>query len=285
MGIARSTYYYSCRRSPEDEALEQRLKVRIESLSIEFPGYGQRRIYHQLRREGYTVNHKRIERIVRELKLQCRLPRAYRPTTNSTHSFQRYPNLIKNIVPVRPDQIWVADITYIRLRSTFVYLSVILDLFSRKVTGYALSKTLDAACAIKALEMALAQRHPSPGCIHHSDQGGQYASLEYVRLLKEQGLISSMSSKGNPYENATAESFFKTFKYEEVYLNDYSTISDVVDRVPQFIEDVYNAKRLHSSLEYLSPDEFEARFNSNGATDVPKNDNGNTGTTCQPITC
>ena len=167
MEIAKSTYYYRQHKTPEEKQYEENLTKRIEEIADEFPGYGQRRIYKQLRRETLwsTVNHKRVERIVREQNLQCKQPRAYRITTNSNHKFPRYPNLIKDIVPVRINQIWVADITYIHLLRGFVFLAAILDLFSRKVIGYALSLTLDASFAVEALKMAIEQRRPAPGCI------------------------------------------------------------------------------------------------------------------------
>lgn len=275
MKIAPSTYYYKAKRSPEQEAYEAKLKERIEAIVKEFAGYGYRRVTEQLKREKHRVNHKRIERLMQEMQLQCKQPKAYKVTTNSNHRFPRYPNLIKGVVPTALNQIWVADITYIHLARGYVYLAAILDLFSRKVIGYALLLSLDASFAIGALKMAMENRRPSPGCIHHSDQGVQYACREYVDVLKEQGIISSMSSKGNPYHNANAESFFKTFKYEEVYLNDYQTIDDVAERVPYFLEEVYNAKRLHSSLGYLSPNEFEARLNNeNSNTDGSNGNNG-----------
>jgi len=262
MELPKSTYYYRPHMTPEEQQFEEKLTKRIEEIAAENPGYGQRRIYKELRRDKskkyITVNHKRVERIVREQHLQCKQPKAYRVTTNSNHKFPRYPNLIKDIVPEKINQIWVADITYIHLLRGFVYLAAILDLFSRKVIGYALSVTLDASFAIEALKMAIERRCPDPGCIHHSDHGVQYACNDYVDALKEHKLVSSMAKQGNPYENANAESFFKTFKYEEVHLNDYQTINDVIDRVPYFIEQVYNARRLHSSLGYVPPNEFEA---------------------------
>jgi putative transposase len=195
MKMSESSFYYAPHRLAEAVALEEKLKGRIESLVKEFPGYGRRRVTHQLQDEGYAVNHKRIARLMREMGLQCKQPRAYRVTTNSNHRYPYYPNLIKGIVPTATNQIWVADITYIRLSRSWVYLAVVLDLFSRKVIGYALSVSIDASLAKEALTMALESRHPSPGCIHHSDRGVQYASTEYVDLIKEQGLISSMSAK------------------------------------------------------------------------------------------
>lgn len=263
MNISPSTYYYRTKNSAEKEAFESKLKERIEKIVEEFPGYGRRRVTKQLHREHYRVNHKRVGRLMREMGVVCKQPRAYRVTTNSKHKFPRYPNLIKDIIPTAPNQIWVADITYIRLARGFVYLSAILDLFSRKVIGYALSLTLEASFAIESLKMAVRERQPLPGCIHHSDQGVQYASEEYMQVLKEHSIVNSMSDKGNPYHNANVESFFKTFKYEEVYLNDYQTIDDVIERVPYFLQQVYNAKRLHSSLGYLTPNEFEANYRNN----------------------
>jgi len=266
MEISSSSYYYQPHQPLSEQEFENQLKKRIEEIAREFPGYGQRRIYKELRRDKLgnykNVNHKRVERLVREMKLQCKQPRAYRVTTNSKHKFPRYPNLIKDIVPEKINQIWVADITYIHLLRGFVYLAAILDLFSRKVIGYALSLELDHCFAVEALKMAIERRRPPPGCIHHSDHGVQYACNEYIDVLKEHKLVSSMAKQGNPYENANAESFFKTFKYEEVYLNEYFTVDDVIERAPHFIEQVYNAKRLHSSLGYVPPDEFEALLNA-----------------------
>jgi putative transposase len=260
MGLPSSTYYYKSKKSTEKVSFETDLKKRIEEIVKEFSGYGERRVTKQLKREGIHVNHKRIGRLMCAMGLQCKQPRAYRPTTNSNHQYTRYPNLIKDIVPIAPNQIWVADITYIHLEQSFVYLAAILDLFSRKVIGYALSESLDASFAVEALNMALRERKPQPGCIHHSDQGVQYASDKYTSILKEHKITSSMSDRGNPYHNANAESFFKTFKYEEVYMNDYQTIEDVIERVTYFLEQVYNAKRLHSSLGYVPPNEFEANY-------------------------
>jgi transposase InsO family protein len=181
-------------------------------------------------------------------------------TTDSNHPYPRYPNLMKGYTVRGLNQAWVADITYIRILTTFVYLAVILDVFSRKVIGYAISKRLETQLTLEALRRTLQARSPRPGCIHHSDQGVQYASIQYVELLKQQGFQISMSRKGNPYDNAMAESFMKTLKHEEVYLWDYETLADVEKRVPFFIEEVYNKKRLHSSLGYVPPNEFEEGF-------------------------
>jgi transposase InsO family protein len=189
--------------------------------------------------------------------LLCQVKRKWVKTTDSNHRFPVFPNLIKGMVISRLNQVWVADITYIRILTGFVYLAVILDAFSRRALGYAISTSIDTALTLKALRMAITNRHPGAGVIHHSDQGVQYASHEYVDELKDRGFEISMSRKGNPYDNAMMESFFKTLKYEEVYLCEYKTLADVENRLPYFIEQVYNLKRLHSALGYRPPNEFE----------------------------
>ncbi len=229
-------------------------------LAETFPGYGYRRMTAQLRREE-PVNHKRIRRLMVKLGLQARTRRRWISTTHSKHDLSVFPNRLRGLRLTAINQVWASDFTYIRLGHGFVYLAVILDLYSRKVVGWALGKNITSELAMVALEMALDKRGPVKGCIHHSDQGMQYASSNYVEMLKEAGFLPSMSARGNPYDNAFVESFMKTLKVEEVYLQSYRTYQDVIESVPGFIEAVYNAKRLHSGLGYQSPDEFEAALN------------------------
>ena len=258
MNLARSSFYYRPKaESPERMKAEADLVDRIEVICLEFPWYGYRRVTKQLQREGCVINHKRVLRLMQESDLLCRVRHKWVKTTDSSHGFPRYPNLIKAMFINRLHQVWLADITYIRIRTGFVYLAAILDAYSRRVIGYAISTGLDTTLTLKALRMATAERNPGPGVIHHSDQGVQYASGEYIDELKSHGFKISMARTGNPYENARMESFFKTLKYEEVYLCEYDTLKDVLDRLPYFIEEVYNQKRLHSALGYRSPNDFE----------------------------
>ena len=258
MGVSRSWYYE--RPTPEHRAQRDiQFRDAIERIVLEFPGYGYRRVTAALRREGWAVNHKRVLRIMREESLLCQLNGRFMPTTDSAHSFGRYPNLIKDTKLDGLDQVWVADITYVRLPATFCYLAAVLDAYSRRCVGWHLSRWIDTRLALSALEMALAARRPEVGLIHHSDQGVQYASAEYVERLEKAGAQISMASVSNPYENAKAESFFRTLKLEEVYIKDYRDFEEAQEKIGEFIEEVYNHKRLHSSLGYLPPVEFEAR--------------------------
>lgn len=257
-GLPTSSYYYRPRRDPVERARwDAELRDEIERVQSEFPRYGYRMLHRHFEREGKVVNEKRIRRVMREYGLFPEIRRTYVATTDSDHGFRVYPNLVKDRHADGPNQIWVADITYIRIKTCFVYLAVILDLFSRKVVGWALSTSLRRELSLEALKMALEARNPPEGCIHHSDRGVQYACNEYVELVESAGLRMSMSRSGNPYDNAFAESFMKTLKRNEVSLWEYETMADVVERIPYFIEEVYNRKRLHSSIGYMPPEEYE----------------------------
>jgi transposase InsO family protein len=221
------------------------------------PAYGYRRITAQLRRDEWEVNHKRVLRIMREDNLLCLRRRSFVRTTDSNHKLPVYPNMAKDLEVSGLNQLWVADITYIRLQYEFVYLAVILDAHSRRVIGWALGKTLKADLAVAALKMAIRSGRVEPGLVHHSDRGVQYASKAYTELLTQHGIQISMSRRGNPYDNAQAEAFMKTLKYEEVYRTEYCDFQDARKQIGRFIESVYNRKRLHSALGYLPPAEYE----------------------------
>lgn len=243
--------------SAEDELA---LRDTIEQIALEFPGYGYRRITAELQRQGWKVNHKRVLRILRTQALLCQLQRSWTPTTDSRHQLPTYPNLLAGLSLSQPNQAWVADITYIRLPSAFVYLACVLDAWSRRCVGWYLSHTIDTSLTLAALNAALKERKPAAGLIHHSDRGVQYASTAYITRLNEVDARVSMSATGNPYENAKAESFFKTLKREEVYLAQYETFSEAERQIGHFIDDVYNQKRLHSSLGYRPPNEYETLY-------------------------
>lgn len=261
LNLSLSSYYYKSKEQSAPEIKKENdLQDHIERIALEFPRYGYRRITRQLKREGVTVNHKRVLRVMSESSLLVVTKRKWVKTTDSNHRYPIYSNLVKDFILTGINQIWIADITYIRILLGFVYLAVILDAFSRKALGYCISKSLDTELALQALRMAIQRRIPQRGVIHHSDRGIQYASKDYTDELLKHGFKISMSRKGNPYDNAKAESFMKTLKQEEVYLWDYSTFEDTQKRIPYFIDAVYNQKRLHSSLGYLPPDEFEANL-------------------------
>jgi len=236
---------------------EADLRDAMQRIALEFPSYGWPRMTEELKRRGWTVNHKRVYRLMREDNLLCLRRRKFLVTTDSAHALPVYPNLARAMTLTGLDQLWVADITYIRLLAEFVYLAVILDAFSRRVIGWALGRTLEDTLTLRALRMALEQRRPAPGLVHHSDRGVQYASGDYTDLLRAQGIVISMSRKANPYDNAKAESFMKTLKYEEVFREDYRDLAEAHTGIGHFLEQVYNQKRLHSALGYRPPAEFE----------------------------
>ncbi len=259
MGMSRSSYYYKPKNKDERKKRDRDLCSRIRTIARKFPYYGYRRVTHALRRKEIFVNHKKVLKLMHDMGIQVKRRRKFTSTTNSSHNLKVYPNLIKNLKPERIDQLWCSDITYIYLQSGFVYLAAIIDAFSRKIIGYCLGRTLAAELAIEALRMALKSRN-TKDLTHHSDKGVQYCSYGYIDLLKEHNIKISMSAKGCPVENAFAESFFGSLKVEEVYMWEYENYADVAERIPYFIEEVYNKKRLHSSIEYMPPEEFEKMF-------------------------
>ena len=233
------------------------LRDEMQRIAVEFPFYGWRRMQAELEDRGWVVNHKKVKRLMREDNLLCLRRRKFVVTTDSNHDRPVYANLAGELEVSGLNQLWVADITYIRLELEFVYLAVVLDAFSRRVIGWALDRSLEDKLTLAALRMALREREPAPGLVHHSDRGVQYASHDYTDVLKEHQIRISMSRKGNPYDNATCESFMKTLKYEEVHRQEYRDLDEARSCIQQFLEKVYNQKRLHSALGYCSPAKFE----------------------------
>ena len=269
MGISLSTYHYDPKITREEkERQDADIREKIEQIRVFFPRAGYRPLIHHLKRHSVIVGETRLRRILKESGLFVKPLKRFVKTTDSNHNFQTYPNLLPEMTIDGENQVWASDITYIRIDNGFVYLAVILDLFLRKAIGWAISKKIDRHLTLDALKMALQRRNPPKGVIHHSDRGVQYMCTDYIEYLKENGFFISCSAKGNPYDNAWVESFMKTLKNEEIYLGRYDTWLDVVDNLPEFIEEVYNKKRPHSSLGYLTPEEFEQK-NKNNKGDGP----------------
>ncbi len=262
LDVSRYGYYKWLNKSQQhvsEKNSDISIREEMQNIVIEFPGYGYRRIKVELWNRGYVVNQKKVRHFMKEDNLICVKKRFKLQTTDSNHGDKVYPNLARNLNVAGINQLWVADITYIQLSKEFVFLAVIIDVFSRRCIGWDLSRNIDTELTLNALLKALQTRKTDDlkNLIHHSDQGVQYASIEYVNYLKDIGIQISMSRKGNPYDNAFAESFMKTLKYEEVYLNEYGTFNDAIQNIEHFIEEVYNSKRLHSSIGYKSPVDFE----------------------------
>jgi putative transposase len=258
--LSRSAFYRWQAAPEPNPDLDMALRDAIQRIAVEWPSYGRPRITEELRRHGWKVNGKRVYRLMQEDNLLCVRRRKFIITTDSAHGLRIYPNLARKMKLTGVDQLWVADITYIRLRTEFVFLAVVLDAYSRRTIGWALDRTMEVKLTLSALRMALSRRTVRPGLVHHSDRGVQYASHDYRDLLQSRGIQISMSRKGNPWDNAACESFMKTLKYEEVYRSEYRDLAEARTSIGQFLERVYNRERLHSALDYRSPAEFEAHL-------------------------
>jgi transposase InsO family protein len=269
-GVSRAGFYrFLAERHPQQEEME--LRSAIHEVALQHRRrYGYRRVTAELRRRGMAVNHKRVARLMREDNLLAITPRAFVATTQSDHQLEVYLNLARRMKLSGTSQLWVADITYIRLQGEFVYLAVVLDAFSRRVVGWELGRTLAARLAVMALERAVAERKPDPGLVHHSDRGVQYASAEYIGALSRYQMLPSMSRPANPYDNASCESFIKTLKQEQIYAHKYRDTADLRAHIEQFIDQYHNRQRLHSALGYRTPEEFETASPAEAAAHGPQ---------------
>ena len=260
--VSRASYYRRWEaEKPHDE--EMVVRDRLQRLAVQHRRRGYRYITKLLKREGWHINHKRTLRLMRQDNLLSLRRQKWVRTTDSDHDRPVYPNMARLMQVQGPDQLWVADITYVRLRSEFIYVAIVLDVYSRRVVGWSIGRNLDSSLTQHALEQAIQSRQPRPGLVHHSDRGWQYACHDYIAMLNRDGIEISMSRSGNPYDNAYAESFMKTLKSEEVDGRRYHSLEDAATSIGSFIEDFYNQNRLHSRLGYLSPAEFEAGFTLN----------------------
>lgn len=263
MDLSTSTFYYKPKVSREVRAIEEsEIRDAIEKVHLKLPKSGYRTMLRYVRRCGFNIGESRLRRIMKENNLQAKIKKKYIKTTNSEHDERVYPNLLPEMVVDNVNQVWVADITYVRILTGFVFVAVVLDVFSRKVVGYAISEKIDQQLTLDALQMAIGKRNPPTGVIHHSDRGVQYLCKEYVALLKAYQFHISCSRRGNPYDNAFCESFMKTLKSNEVDLKQYESILDVVTNVSKFIDEIYNNERVHSKIGYLAPNEFETLIKS-----------------------
>ena len=268
--VSRAGFYRVCAAGADADEEESRLRDAIQRVAIESRQYGYRRVTHALRAQGQEVNHKRVARLMREDGLLAIRKRRFVPrTTDSGHNFEVAINVARRLTPTAMNQLWVADITYVRLGRADVFLAVVMDAFSRKVVGWNLGPKITTELALTALRNAIESRQPAPGLIHHSDRGVQYASGAYVDTLLRHDMIPSMSRPGNPYDNAKCERFMKTLKQEEIYCSEYRDMEDLRANLSVFLDRYYNAARLHSALGYLSPDEFEKRAAQSATAEIP----------------
>lgn len=269
IGLSRSTYYHQMSREEKQLEADLDLKEVIEDIQLEFPGYGYRRVREHLLREGKTINTKRIRRVMKKYSLYSCIKKLVKPRGGKTPIKLYHPNLIKGLELNGPNQVWAVDLTYIRLRSEYIYLNAVIDIYTRKIVGWAISRDLSHKFCLEALKIAIRDYDPPPGIVHHSDRGVQYSCIDYIEFLNKNKFKISMSALATPQDNAYIESFFKTLKSEEIYFRDYKTAGDVIKNLPIFIDKVYNEKRLHSGLGYKPPSEFENEILSINPADRP----------------